>query len=145
MIDRFLEKVSPEPNTGCWIWTASTRRDGYGRFRVEGCTVLAHRVSYELSVGPIGDKHVLHKCDNPACVNPDHLFLGTNADNMRDRNAKGRQARQRGEANGSAKLSREDVLAIRGDPRTATAVAKEYGVHNATVSQIKRRKTWGHI
>jgi hypothetical protein len=86
-----MDKVSPEPNTGCWLWLgAPVDWKGYGRFYRDGAAVLAHRAAWGLFRGEPADLRVLHKCDNPACVNPDHLFLGTQLDNIRDRDAKGR-------------------------------------------------------
>ncbi len=81
----------PEPNTGCWLWTAGMRLNGYGQVKIRRVNQLAHRVSYQVHVGPMPEGMcVCHKCDVPCCVNPDHLFLGTQADNMRDRDRKGR-------------------------------------------------------
>jgi hypothetical protein len=83
----------PEPNTGCLLWLGKVGTDGYGLFKVGGKRRAAHRVSYEIHKGPIPPGlWVLHRCDTPACVNPEHLFLGTHADNMRDMVAKGRMA-----------------------------------------------------
>jgi hypothetical protein len=101
--ERFWPKVdrSGGPDA-CWPWTATVRSDGYGMIDVGGKMVGAHRVSWEIANGPIpvgGDYHgtcVLHRCDNPLCVNPSHLFLGTNDDNTKDRDAKGRARWQRG-------------------------------------------------
>lgn len=87
--DRFQENVSPEPNTGCWLWMGPHRVDGYGVFG--GMTKLAHRLSYEAFVGPIRfGGVVMHMCDNPTCVNPAHLRVGTQKDNVHDMIAKGR-------------------------------------------------------
>lgn len=82
---RFLSKVSPEPTSGCWLWDGWYYTRGYGGFHLNGHDVHAHRASYELFVGQVFDKYVLHKCDTPACVNPAHLFLGTQQDNMQDK------------------------------------------------------------
>jgi len=89
---RFWDKVSPEPNSGCWLWTAAVDPNGYGKFGVPGQyrTALSHRYSFENLVERADDCFVCHKCDNPSCVNPYHLFLGDQKDNMRDMSNKGR-------------------------------------------------------
>lgn len=89
---RFWAKVdkSNGPDS-CWIWIGTKRPLGYGVFRIDGHTVRAHRLAYEFTIGPIGDLHACHKCDNPSCVNPSHIFLGTHLDNMRDMFAKNRR------------------------------------------------------
>lgn len=90
--ERFWLKVDRSDTNGCWEWTGTKRGYGYGAFAYQGVTVVASRFSYELHYGPIPDGMlVLHRCDNPACVNPSHLFLGTNKDNTRDMIDKGRQ------------------------------------------------------
>jgi len=92
---RWLAKVGPEDENGCWPWTGAKTHYGYGKIRKNHKTVGAHRVSYELNIGPIPkDGHVLHKCDNPICVNPDHLFLGNQAINMKDMFSKHRNKNQ---------------------------------------------------
>ena len=93
---RFLKFV--EKADGCWGWKGTTQRNGYTQITVNNKTVLGHRFSYELHKGPIPDgMRVLHRCDNPSCTNPEHLFLGTNADNMKDMYAKGRGRVAKGE------------------------------------------------
>ena len=94
LLDRFSSKVEPCPATGCWLWTACITR-GYGRFKLDGVLAIAHRVSWELHVGPIPDgMYVLHRCDVRSCVNPNHLFLGTQLDNMKDASSKDRLHRK---------------------------------------------------
>jgi hypothetical protein len=89
--DRFEDKVSIEPNSGCWLWTGSLNDTGYGQLWVGSKSTRAHRLSYELHVGPIPEgMHVCHHCDNPPCCNPNHLFVGSHTDNMADKIKKGR-------------------------------------------------------
>jgi hypothetical protein len=142
---RFMDKVTPEPNSGCWLWTARVNHKGYGNF-VSRPFWLAHRYSYATYRGPIPDGlKVLHKCDIPSCVNPDHLFLGTDLDNARDRDAKGRLGPRHGSFNGRAKLSDQKVLAIRSDSRKNVDIAREYDVSPAMIGYIKRGKHWSHV
>ncbi len=143
--DRFYEKVMAEPNSGCWLWTGCVKNTGYGRIQVGRRCVLAHRVSYELHRDPIPPgMHVLHRCDQPGCVNPNHLFLGTHLDNMADREAKGRNNPVRGEAQGTAKLTEADVRKIRAASGKQRDIAKEFGITQANVWSIRARKTWAH-
>ena len=149
--ERYWSKV--QKGESCWPWRACRTKRGYGQIlvgsRTDGTRHLAyaHRVAYELTVGPIPNGLcVLHTCDNPSCVNPSHLWLGTVADNNRDCNAKGRRGEEpRGEKSGMAKLTEKNVLAIRLDLRTQSVIAANYGVSRATVGYIKRRETWRHL
>jgi hypothetical protein len=145
MMDRFMEKVSPEPNSGCWLWTATGNKEGYGYFGISHSHhQKAHRVAYELFRGPIPKGFlVCHKCDVPCCVNPNHLFLGTYQDNMDDRAAKGRTAL--GTQNGKARLSPELVRKIRASDLSERAIARELGVHRGTVNAVLSGRTWGHV
>lgn len=94
-VDRFMDKVWPEALTGCWLWAGHTQYFGYGRVIINYRPYSAHRVSYEMHVGRIPNgAHVLHRCDNPACVAPHHLFLGDQASNMGDMKKKGRGSNQ---------------------------------------------------
>lgn len=141
--ERFESKFIPEPTSGCWLWTgALTERGDYGKMQIGGKHERAHRVSWKLFRGPIPEgRHVLHRCDVGICVNPDHLFLGTQADNNRDMFSKGRSYDRRGTANPRAKLSTNDVTAIRRDPRPQHLIATAFGVGQSTVSRVKRRES----
>lgn len=141
---RFHEKYEVCPDTGCWLWTASTR-GGYGAINVDG-SKLAHRLSWELHVGPIPEGlHVLHRCDTPSCVNPDHLMLGTHQDNMTDKMQKGRHVSVKGSAQGTSKLTEEQALEIYHAEGLQREIAEQYGVAQSRVSAIKLKKIWRHI
>jgi hypothetical protein len=144
MLDRFMDKVSPEPNSGCWLWTSSVDSTGYGTFWKDRTAQKAHRLSYQIHRGEIpAGMQVCHKCDNPLCVNPDHLFVGTLQDNMKDRNAKGRQAR--GVRHSKARLSEDDVRFIRSSNLTTIALGKMFNINHGSISAIRTRKNWKHV
>lgn len=135
-----------EPNSGCWLWTGAVDKNGYGKLTVKYRDARAHRESYELHNGPIPDGLVVcHKCDVPACINPDHLFLGTHAENIADRDAKGRHVPSYGVDNGMAKLDPEKVLAIRASSGSQRQIGVQFGVCQQNVSQIKRNTRWAHV
>jgi len=137
--DRFWNYVDLRGPDECWGWLGSFDRGGYGRFDSKG----AHRVSHSLNVGAIPDGMcVLHRCDNPACVNPKHLFLGTCKDNVVDMVSKGRNAKTTGEDNFGAKLTNQQVLAIREDGRTNATIAAEYMAGVVAIRNIKTRRKW---
>lgn len=144
--DRLLPKVSVNTETGCWNWTGAKYDSGYGQFYVRGKHYKAHRISYELHCEEIPTGlHVLHRCDNRGCVNPSHLFLGTPADNMSDKVAKGRQSRTSmpGSTNGRARLTDADVALIRSATGiTNVALGTKYGIHNSQISLIRSGKRW---
>lgn len=142
---RFEALYCPEPTTGCWLWVGARARDGYGWFRLTPAVFArAHRAAWELFVGPIpGEFLVLHRCDTPACVNPAHLFLGTNAENMADKVAKGRQAW--GARHGCATLRPGDVLAarqLREDGFLLREIAAHFGVSVAQVHNVVTGRSW---
>lgn len=151
-LQRFEAKVRRDGTTGCWLWTGALSVDGYGRMRVGSSPRLAHRLSYEHHVAPISDgMFVLHRCDVPGCVNPAHLFLGTNADNMSDMVRKGRSKtprRCRGERVHGAKLTADAVRAIRDLGRAGVpqrGIAARVGVSQRAVLRVLHRKTWRHV
>jgi hypothetical protein len=140
-MERFWNKVDKIEN-GCWNWTASVRKDGYGQFQLHGAPKSAHRVAWFFKHGRWPNDLLLHSCDNPRCVNPSHLREGTHQDNMRDRSARGRCARNGGEACGRAKLTAAQVSDIRKAAGTQRAIAAAYGVTQSLVSQIQRGVVW---
>lgn len=151
-IQNFDSKIAfPEHPDGCAVWVGSRRPDGYGVFAVGGRlrkgSVLAHRRAWEREHGPIPEcLCVCHKCDNPPCVNPAHLFLGTRADNNADMEAKGRGVRLRGERNGNSKITPSVVVAIRSAYAAGgvsqRALARSFGLHQTTIGDIVRGETW---
>ena len=146
-IDKLKERTEVNLESGCWIWTGGKLRGGYGSLRADGRTRAAHRVSFEIVRGPIPDgMDLLHSCDNPACVNPDHLSVGTDVDNSNDKIAKGRQARLKGSANGNAKLTEADVIAIR-DSKGATCseLMERYGASSSQITKIRSGRSWSHL
>ena len=142
----FLPKIKKTDT--CWLWAGSIRPNGYGLFKFKGKKYSAHRFAYELFKNEIPkDMHVCHTCDIRNCVNPDHLWLGTHLDNMRDKSIKGRQVT--GEKNGKAKLTETQVLSIREKYATGEytqpELGKEFNVSLITVSRILNKKAWKHI
>jgi len=139
---RFLDKV--EQTSGCWLWRGSRHGKGYGHFRVGGDIHKAHRIAYEIFRGSVSDGLlVCHACDNPACVNPAHLWLGTNDENLDDRQRKHRQAH--GERHSRAVLTESDVLAIRGAVEPIVVLAERYGVTLSTIRHAKLGLSWKHL
>ena len=148
--ERFNEKVDKGESyllwQDCWLWTASKNEYGYGKIMADGKVKHAHRVAYELYVAPIPDGMlVCHHCDNPSCVNPEHLYIGSHSENIQDRDERGRT--QRGETHVRAKLTEVDVLKIRSlcKVRTRRRLGKMFGVSYGTISCVINRQTWKHI
>lgn len=150
--DYITARVEFDPNAGCWLWARGYCTDGYGAAGLKPYSRRAHRASYEVFCGPIGGGlHVLHRCDTPACVNPDHLFLGTRSDNMQDAAAKGRlhpKGGPGGERHSRAKLAAVAVAEIRaryvrnGRYSNSRALADQFGVSTGEVRDIVSRRRW---
>jgi hypothetical protein len=140
-IERFEGFYIPEPNSGCWLWTGALFGSGYGAFKRQH----AHRFSWEMHYGPIPEGLLAcHKCDVRCCVNPEHLFIGTYSDNANDMVRKGRGNPARGERARTARLTEEQVEAIRLDPRRLRIIGEEYGVDRSYIWKIKRAWHWKH-
>jgi hypothetical protein len=144
----FWARVNTAGPDECWPWVGPVNTGGYGQLCFGDKTQRAHRIAYQLTYGviPQGDGHhgvvVMHKCDNRRCCNPEHLLLGSHADNMADMRAKGRANRHAGVENGRAVLAPRDVERIRRDPRGTRTIAKDYPVSRAAVQRIKSGKAW---
>lgn len=134
---------------GCWGWDGYIDNFGYGRLMMPGGPVRAHRLSYVLHSGEIPKgKYVLHRCDNRVCTNPDHLYVGTAADNAADMVSRGRRytgVPDVGEAHHQAKLTESAVLAIRAANESTHELAHRYGVSASAIGLVKRRVTWRHL
>lgn len=152
---RFEAKYIPEPNSGCWLWLDYLDEDGYGQISLSKTKVArAHRVAYSLYRGE-PPKHLLvcHTCDNPCCVNPDHLFLGTPKDNSQDMSRKGRYAHHKrpnpGELNGRAIINDDVALHILTSfwecGQTARSIADRLGLTYGIVSHVTKGRTWCHV
>jgi hypothetical protein len=171
---KFDDKCFPVTETGCWLWTGAVTPWGYGKLGRNNRTIVAHRFMWQHVHGDIPEgMFVMHKCDVPACVNPQHLMLGNAAANSADMVAKGRQAHGDragsrvhiesvpradrhwtrrmpglvpvGEANPAAKLTAAAVRAIRADKRTHRQVAAAYGVSMGSIENVRARRTWKHV
>ena len=144
---RFFAKV--EKTEGCWNWTAARTIFGYGKFSVNHREIMAHRASWEMHFGEIEKGiFVCHKCDNPSCIRPDHLFLGTPTENNHDMVKKGRDVRLRGEQHPHAKLTEEIVREIKIKLKNGLSrrnLCREYGVAESTIGNIKNGNNWSHV
>lgn len=144
-LNRFWSKVS-KTKSGCWEWTGWKNQCGYGCLEIKGKEYRAHRLSYELHYKKSPDMlQVLHKCDNPCCINPEHLFLGTQADNVRDMVEKKRGVNLCGEKHGMSKLYPELVRYIRTSPLSEKELGKQLKISPSAIGNARRGVTWKHI
>jgi len=148
--DRFWSKVDEPNENGCWLWNACKSASGYGLFLLDGKMERSHRLSIADAKGEIpAGMYALHKCDNPPCVWPDHLYVGTPQDNMDDKVRRGRDRAAKGEEQGFSKLTeaqvREMRRAYKGGGVTQEALGEKYGITQTSTSRIVNRKLWSHI
>lgn len=149
LFDKLFDKAMIQ-DSGCWEFCGIRNGDGYGQIMIKNKYVGAHRISYELCIADIPKgMQVLHHCDNPPCCNPDHLFVGTHRDNMRDRDLKNRQARPKGILNGRSRLTTIDVKIIkfllRQGKLSLNQLAREFKVCKSTIVHIKMGRQWSHV
>jgi hypothetical protein len=150
--ERLLRRLSPEPNSGCWLWTGTCNHKGYGQIGTSAHGMATtHKVAYQYFKGAVPQSmQVLHTCDTPCCCNPEHLWLGTHQDNIDDKMRKGRHragrsTKSRGTANGNAKLTPDIVRHIRQRELSYTQYAERYDVSKSLVHAIVKRKVWAHL
>jgi hypothetical protein len=149
LVARFFAKVAVSGPDNCWPYTGLLNRKGYGQIGIGQEMVTATHVALTIAGLPRSSPShwALHRCDNPVCCNPRHLYWGTVQQNVKDmweRNAPPRKG-LRGESNVSAKLTEDDVRAIRSSPEGTTAIARRYGVSSANITNIRKFKTWRHV
>lgn len=146
---RLMSKVEMDPNSGCWLWTAAVNDFGYGIIRVNKRNKRTHRLTWSWRNGPLTPgMDIMHKCDTPACCNPDHLQQGTRRDNVRDMFNKGRENPPKGSQHSRAKLTESDVLYIKREIRRGVMLkdlAAYFNVRPQTISQINVGKCWTHV
>lgn len=158
-----IQSMKIDETTFCWNWTKAFKKFGYGQLWFEGRNWTAHRLSYRMFKGEIPEGlQVCHKCDNPKCINPSHLFTGTHLDNMRDAYHKGRmrqklkppfigpkwKGKRFGESNMRTKFNSQQVIEIRKalkEGAVAAEIAKKYGVHFSTIAHIKTGRSWKYL
>jgi hypothetical protein len=146
--ETFEDSYIPEPNSGCWLWLGGRNSSGYGVLRnpLTRRGIQAHRAAWLKFKGEVPEGlQVLHRCDVPACVNPDHLFLGTHTENMQDMTKKGRHPYKRGQSHPNAVLTEDDVRAIRASDENYTSLGRRYGICKNNVYLIRARQAWGHV
>lgn len=147
LIKRFNDKCYPEPNTGCWIWGGTMNSNGYGVIHYNRKRYYAHRFSFKLHIGEFDEiLDVCHRCDNTACVNPYHLFIGTHYDNMMDKINKGRMPM--GQDSGQSKLLNSDVkeiVLLRNKGIAYKEIANKYNVSTHCIVSIMQGSNWSHL
>lgn len=162
-LDALRARTEPDTNGGCWLWTGALTSQGYGKFMVAGSARMAHRAALELSLGQALPPGVLacHRCDTPACINPDHIFAGTPRDNIHDMVRKGRgryrfsrppassrpSGYNAGAINGSAKLTEAAAIEVIAAPRSipSTVLARHFGVSDSAIRECRLGYTWRHL
>lgn len=137
-------KYKIDRSSGCWAWSLFTDKDGYGSVKVKGKNQRAHRVSFEIANGVKLEpgQVVMHLCDNPSCVNPDHLRAGTQKENISDMFRKGRNPDQQGESNNGVKITEEQAIAVYTDSCSGVDAARKYGVRRDNVKAIRAGRSW---
>jgi len=146
--ERIAAKVKPPNDNGCIEWNGCVGSGGYGQIEYNGKPCYAHRIVWELHNGPIPlGMCVLHRCDNPPCVNVDHLFLGTQNDNMKDKARKGRSSCRKGSNNHNSKLTEDQIMMIRNSwpEKSMKYLAAEYGISISEICRIIHRVIWKHV
>jgi hypothetical protein len=143
--ERFERYYTPEPNSGCWLWLGGALRGGYGQMHSKDIRLRrAHVASFFIHYGWVPENlDIRHSCDVRSCVNPDHLTWGTRKENMEDARVRGRL--MHGSGHYATKLTEQIVIEIRTDPRKYKVIAEHFGTTEATVTQIKLRRTWKHV
>lgn len=144
-VARFWSRVEVRKRNQCWPWRYGSTKDGYGEYRIgDSSGDVSSRVAYRIATGPIPNGMVVrHTCDNRLCCNPSHLVIGTHADNVADRVARGRSAK--GESHGKSVLNEMLVRVIRSSPLSDKYFADRLGVHEDTIRDVRSRKTWSHV
>jgi hypothetical protein len=163
LLARFWSKVDSSNPDGCWLWLGHKTKRGYGLFSYQGRETTAHRVALILSGVELGGLEAAHRCDNPPCVRPSHLFPATHLENQQDMARKGRAASgdrsgmrhpnrhthpgasQPGEKNAQAKLTEDQVRFIRASSEPGIDLARRYGVQQSQISRIRKGQRWGHV
>jgi HNH endonuclease len=137
LADQLYSNIEVDDKTNCWNWTKYKNKKGYGTVKINKTMQLAHRMSYKQATGSLLDKkHVLHRCDNPSCINPDHLWEGDNLDNVIDKVNKGRQG---------SKLTKQDAIDIKNSTKTTAELQQLYPVTAGHIRLIKTNKTWKSV